>query len=96
MAMRIDDLVPRGEPRADATRAKVSGNGQVSIPAAARKRWRAKEVVIIDKGDRLIVRPMLSLRELRGRYKDVPGPTTEELRASEREEHARREEERFG
>lgn len=91
--MRASDLVPRAgeEPRVKPTRAKVSGNGQVSIPAAIRRRWGDREVIIIDKGDRVIVRPVLSLDELAGRYKDVPGPTTDEMRAMEREEEARHE-----
>jgi AbrB family looped-hinge helix DNA binding protein len=91
MAMRIEDLIPGDGSRAQPVRAKVSGNGQVSIPAAVRRRWGSKEVVVIDKGDRVIVRPALSLAELRGCYKDAPGPTTDELRAEDRAEEARRE-----
>ncbi|MGH9209818.1 MAG: AbrB/MazE/SpoVT family DNA-binding domain-containing protein [Acidimicrobiales bacterium] len=74
--------------RAKTTRAKVSSNGQVSIPAAVRRRWGGGEVLIIDKGDRLIVRPVLGLDELAGRYADRPGPTTDEMRREERAEDA--------
>lgn len=91
MATKVTDLAQEGESRVQPARAKISGNGQISIPAAVRRRWDSREVVIIDKGDRLIVRPALSLAELRGRYKDAPGPTTDELRAIDRAEEARRE-----
>ncbi len=37
---------------------KVSANGQVSIPAEVRRRWRVSRVLMIDKGDPVIVRPM--------------------------------------
>ena len=36
---------------------KISKGGQISIPAAIRKRWGATNVRIIDEGDRLIVKP---------------------------------------
>src|ERR1700691_1658285 len=37
---------------------KVSSNGQVSIPAEARARWKAEQVVMVDLGDRVVVRPL--------------------------------------
>ena len=37
---------------------KVSSNGQVSIPAEARSRWMADRVVVVDLGDRIVMRPM--------------------------------------
>lgn len=91
MALRVSDLVHHVQPRAEPAQVKVSQNGQVSIPAVVRRRWGTKEVIILDKGDRLIVRPVLPLDELVGRYEDAPGPTTDELRAMDREEEARRE-----
>lgn len=74
-----------------AVRAKVSRNGQISVPAAVRHRWQAAEVVILDKGDRLIVRPVLPIDQLVGRYADREAPTTDEMRAEDRAEDARRE-----
>jgi AbrB family looped-hinge helix DNA binding protein len=38
--------------------AKVTTSGQVSLPAPVRKRWGAARVVIEDKGDRVVVRPL--------------------------------------
>ena len=37
---------------------RVSRNGQVSIPAAARARWAADRVVVVDLGDRIVMRPV--------------------------------------
>ena len=37
---------------------KVSSNGQVSIPSEARARWRADRVVVVDLGDRIVMRPL--------------------------------------
>jgi AbrB family looped-hinge helix DNA binding protein len=40
------------------TIAKVTTSGQVSLPAAVRKRWGTAQVVIEDEGDRVVVRPL--------------------------------------
>jgi AbrB family looped-hinge helix DNA binding protein len=37
---------------------KVSRNGQVSIPAEARARWGTDRVVVVDLGDRVVMRPV--------------------------------------
>ena len=51
---------------------KVSGNGQVSIPAEARARWNADRVVVVDLGDRVVMRPLPEdpVGALRGKYRD--------------------------
>jgi len=69
----------------DATRAKVTRNGQVSLPAELRHRWDAAAVLVIDRGDYAIVRPIPEnpLDALRGAHAG-PGPTSEETRAAER------------
>jgi bifunctional DNA-binding transcriptional regulator/antitoxin component of YhaV-PrlF toxin-antitoxin module len=77
-------------------RVKVSRNGQISVPAAVRHRWQASEVLIQDQGDRLIVRPVLPLDEIIGKYADRDGPTTDEMRAEERAADAEREDRREG
>lgn len=71
---------------------KVSRNGQVSIPATARARWRTERVVVVDLGDRLVIRPLPSdpVDELIGKYANR-GPTSSSARASARAEDARRE-----
>lgn len=71
---------------------KVSRNGQVSIPSAARARWAAERVVVVDLGDRVVLRPVSrgGVDDLVGKYAGT-GPSTEALRAAERGDEARRE-----
>jgi bifunctional DNA-binding transcriptional regulator/antitoxin component of YhaV-PrlF toxin-antitoxin module len=67
------------------TRAKVTRNGQVSLPAALRHRWGAGAVLVIDRGDYAIVRPIPDdpIAALQGMHRGH-GPTTEAARAAER------------
>lgn len=69
----------------DAVRAKVTSNGQISLPAHLRGRWRSSSVLVIDKGGYAIVRPIPAdpVAALRGVHAG-PGPYTDELRAAER------------
>ena len=59
----------------------VSRNGQVSIPAAARRRWNARHVLVVDLGDRIVLRPVADdpVAELAGKYRDG-GPTADVAR----------------
>jgi AbrB family looped-hinge helix DNA binding protein len=70
---------------------KVSRNGQVSIPAAARTRWQAGEVLVVDLGDRVVIRPQPSepLDALVGKYARR-GPSSDRARRSARDDEARR------
>ena len=67
---------------------KVSSNGQVSIPAEARGRWQAEKMLVVDLGDRLVMRPLPddALPSLIGKYKG--GPTTAESRRRGRADDA--------
>ena len=38
--------------------AKITTNGQISLPAPVRRRWKAAQVVLEDLGDRIVVRPL--------------------------------------
>lgn len=71
---------------------KVSSNGQVSIPAEARARWNADQVVMVDLGDRVVLRPLPAepVEELRGKYRRR-GANTERIRRQSRIEDAARE-----
>jgi bifunctional DNA-binding transcriptional regulator/antitoxin component of YhaV-PrlF toxin-antitoxin module len=53
---------------------RVSRNGQVSIPADARARWNADRVVVVDLGDRIVMRPLSedAAGELVGKYRHEP------------------------
>lgn len=71
---------------------KVSSNGQVSIPAATRVRWRAARVVVVDMGDYLIMRPVSDdpVTQLSGKYARR-GPTSDQMRRRARAEEAEHE-----
>jgi bifunctional DNA-binding transcriptional regulator/antitoxin component of YhaV-PrlF toxin-antitoxin module len=68
---------------------KVSSNGQVSIPADARARWQAAQVVVVDLGDRVVMRPLPSDPEgdLRGKYRGK-GPGSDQARKQARRDEA--------
>jgi AbrB family looped-hinge helix DNA binding protein len=73
--------------------ANITTAGQISIPAAVRRRWGTKRVAVEDHGDHLVVTPFPDdpIAAARGILKGRIGPT-EELRAQARrdEEHALR------
>ncbi len=67
---------------------RVSRNGQVSIPADARARWNADRVVVVDLGDRIVMRPLPedAAGELVGKYRH--GPSTDDARRGARADDA--------
>jgi bifunctional DNA-binding transcriptional regulator/antitoxin component of YhaV-PrlF toxin-antitoxin module len=69
----------------------VSRNGQVSIPAAARARWKARRVIVVDLGDRVVMRPAPEdpIGELEGKY-EGRGPSTDQARRQARRDEASR------
>jgi bifunctional DNA-binding transcriptional regulator/antitoxin component of YhaV-PrlF toxin-antitoxin module len=70
----------------------ISRNGQVSIPAATRSRWKTRRVVVVDLGDRVVMRPLAedAVGELEGKYRGR-GPDTERARQQGRSADAARE-----
>jgi bifunctional DNA-binding transcriptional regulator/antitoxin component of YhaV-PrlF toxin-antitoxin module len=70
---------------------RVSRNGQVSIPAAARSRWQAEHVLVVDLGDRVVIRPRPDdpFNDVSGKYRGR-GLSTERARRAARDEDARR------
>jgi len=68
---------------------KVSANGQVSIPAEVRARWHADKVMVVDLGDRVVVRPVPEdpIDALVGAYRGR-GSSTERARRQARAEEA--------
>jgi bifunctional DNA-binding transcriptional regulator/antitoxin component of YhaV-PrlF toxin-antitoxin module len=81
----------------DGTQVKVSRNGQVSVPAAVRHRWGTSTVLIIDRGDYAIVRPVPDdpIEALRAAYA-APGPATDAARAADRAAEAASDDRRRG
>jgi bifunctional DNA-binding transcriptional regulator/antitoxin component of YhaV-PrlF toxin-antitoxin module len=77
---------------------RVSKGGQISLPAAIRRRWGVGRLLLVDLGDRVELRPLPDdpIGELRGMLRHLDAPPTEVLRAECREEEAIAEERRFG
>jgi bifunctional DNA-binding transcriptional regulator/antitoxin component of YhaV-PrlF toxin-antitoxin module len=69
----------------------VSQNGQVSIPAAARARWKARRVIVVDLGDRVVMRPAPDqpIVGLEGKYREQ-GPASDLARRRSRQAEASR------
>jgi len=69
----------------------VSRNGQVSIPADTRTRWNTRRVVVVDLGDRVVMRPLPddAVADLVGKYAGR-GPSSDAARRrSHQDESAR-------
>lgn len=79
-------------------RLRISAGGQVSVPAAVRKRWGTRVVVVEDRGDHLVLRPAVEdpIAAARGVFKDHKGPSSDEMRRLDREEERRTEERKWG
>lgn len=65
--------------------ARVTRNGQMSLPAELRHRWGASSVLVIDRGDYAIVRPVPQdpVAALRGAHAG-PGLSSDQARALDR------------
>lgn len=69
------------------TTLKITSSGQISLPAAVRRRWGSRRVIVDDQGDRVLLRPLSddpigeALGSLAGR-----GPSSEQLRKAARAE----------
>ena len=64
----------------------ISQNGQVSIPAETRARWHTRKVIVVDLGDRVVMRPAPdqdAIAALKGKYADR-GPDTATARKATR------------
>ena len=69
----------------------LSQNGQVSIPAEARSRWNTRYVLVVDLGDRVVMRPLSDqpVADLEGKYQGR-GPSTDKARSQARREESAR------
>lgn len=63
----------------------ISRNGQVSIPAPTRARWNTRRVIVVDLGDRVVLRPTSeqAVERLQGKYRGR-GPDSDRARQHER------------
>ena len=67
----------------------ISRNGQVSIPAETRARWNTRHVIVVDLGDRVVMRPQPDdpALALKGKYRGR-GPATDAARRQQRQANA--------
>lgn len=70
----------------------ISSGGQISVPAAVRKRWGTRTVLAEDRGDELVLRPAPDdpIAAVRGIFAEEMrgGRSVDELRADARAEDA--------
>jgi bifunctional DNA-binding transcriptional regulator/antitoxin component of YhaV-PrlF toxin-antitoxin module len=78
--------------------ARITAGGQLSIPAAIRRRWGTSRVALEDQGDALVVRPVPEdvLTALRGSLKDQIRVSTNELRRRARADEEAAERAKWG
>jgi bifunctional DNA-binding transcriptional regulator/antitoxin component of YhaV-PrlF toxin-antitoxin module len=96
----------RDHPTYQTWKMKVTGNGQISLPAEVRKRWNAQQgvngmvdtVVVHDTAYGLIIRPFDpdALRNLMGKYAKPGQQSSEDGRRQARLEDQEREDARDG
>lgn len=79
---------------ATVAKAKITAGGQISLPAAIRRRWGVGELDLIDLGDHVVLRP--SVDPIDAAYGALAGriPPTDELRRLAREDEAAAEQRR--
>lgn len=71
------------------TLVRVSKGGQVSVPAAVRRRWQTERLLLVDHGDRIELHPVPAdpVAALRGSLAPLEVPVVEVL-AQERRDQA--------
>ena len=77
--------------------ATVSRGGQISVPADVRRRWGVSRVLIEDRGDALVIRPLPTdpIATARGSLR-AGGTSSDTARAMTRSEEKAAEERRLG
>jgi bifunctional DNA-binding transcriptional regulator/antitoxin component of YhaV-PrlF toxin-antitoxin module len=69
----------------------MSGDGRVTIPAQTRARWGTRTVIVVDLGDRVVIRPASGddpIQDLQGKYADRGPDTVAARKAARRDETA--------
>jgi len=66
--------------------ARITSSGQMSLPASVRHRWQTKSVVVVDRGDYIVVRPVPvdAAQALKGSLPARSPLSAEQMRAGER------------
>jgi AbrB family looped-hinge helix DNA binding protein len=65
---------------------KITERGQISIPSAIRRKWQVRRVLLVDEGDRIVLRPVPDdpIAAVAGKYAWI-GATSDEMRDEDRE-----------
>jgi AbrB family looped-hinge helix DNA binding protein len=63
----------------------ISDRGQISIPSDIRRKWNVRRVLLVDEGDRLVLRPVPDdpIAAVAGKYSWI-GATSDEMRDEDR------------
>jgi AbrB family looped-hinge helix DNA binding protein len=64
---------------------RISARGQISIPSEIRRKWQVQRVLLIDEGDRLVLRPVPDdpVGAVAGKYSWIEA-TSDEMRDEDR------------
>jgi len=69
----------------------VSERGQISLPSEIRHKWQVRRLLLVDEGDRVVLRPVADdpIAAVSGKYAWIK-PTADEMRSEDRESEAGR------
>jgi AbrB family looped-hinge helix DNA binding protein len=64
---------------------QISNRGQISIPSDIRRKWHVRRLLLIDEGDRIVLRPVDDdpIAAVAGKYAWIDA-TSDEMRAEDR------------
>ncbi len=63
----------------------ISDRGQISIPSEIRHKWQVRRLLLVDEGDRIVLRPVADdpIGAVAGKYAWI-GATSDEVLAEDR------------
>jgi AbrB family looped-hinge helix DNA binding protein len=63
----------------------ITERGQISIPSEIRRKWQVRRVLLVDEGDRIVLRPVADdpIAAVAGKYSWIEA-TSDEMRAEDR------------
>jgi AbrB family looped-hinge helix DNA binding protein len=69
----------------------ISERGQISIPSEIRSKWQVRRLLLVDEGDRIVLRPVADdpVGAVAGKYSWITA-TSDEMQAEDRDADARR------
>ncbi|MBI4884773.1 MAG: AbrB/MazE/SpoVT family DNA-binding domain-containing protein [Actinobacteria bacterium] len=70
----------------------ITERGQISLPAEIRHKWQVRRLLLVDEGDRIVLRPVADdpIGAVAGKYSWLK-PTNDEMLAEDRDFEADRE-----